>query len=52
MKTSSATQKVNAIARQVMIAANAEKEDHTLTMQLLEELQRAIQESSYCKKAG
>lgn len=52
MKAYSTTQKVNAIARQVMLAANADQEDHALTVRLLEELERAIQESHFSKKAG
>ncbi len=41
--------KVNAIALQVMESVNSEHEDHTKTLELLENLQRAIQET---KKAS
>jgi hypothetical protein len=43
--TNSANGKVNAIALQVMQAVNAEREDHTKTMELLKTLQTAIQET-------
>lgn len=42
--TNSANGKVNAIALQVMRAANSEQEDHTKTLELLKNLQNAIQE--------
>jgi hypothetical protein len=41
--TNSPKGKVNAIALEVMQAVNAEREDHTKTMELLKNLQMAIQ---------
>ncbi len=48
--TNSANGKVNAIALEVMQAVNSEREDHTKTMELLKNLQLAIQETR--KKAS
>ena len=43
--TNSPNGKVNAIALEVMQAVNAESEDHTKTMELLKNLQMAIQDT-------
>lgn len=50
-RTYSSTRKVNAIALQVMQAVNADREDHSKTMELLKDLQEAIQEAKLQKKA-
>ena len=44
--------KINQIAMQVMREVNAEREDHSKTMRLLEDLQMAIQESRTQKQAS
>lgn len=49
--TYSSTRKINAIALQVMQSVNQEREDHSKTIELLKDLQEAIQEVKLRKKA-
>ena len=50
--TYSTTGEINAIAFEVMQAVNSGREDHSKTMQLLEDLQSAIQQSRLTKQAS
>ena len=53
MKRANSTNgKVNAIALQVMASVNSEREDHSKTLELLENLQLAIQETMVINKAS
>jgi len=51
-QTYSTTGKINAIAMQVMRNVNSGREDHSKTIELLKDLQRAIQEVRTSKKIG
>lgn len=51
-QTYSSTGKINAIAMQVMQNVNSGREDHSKTMELLKDLQQAIQEVRTAKKIG